>query len=142
RQVFGLIRPSHGRERPEPRAEPGVKHIGILLELGRSAARAARRRLARHHDLAALPAMPGRDAMAPPTLPRHAPVADVVHPLEIRLAPILRDELDASGFDGLDGPGGQRLHLHEPLRGDERLDYGFAALAFADAESVGLDLLD
>ena len=46
------------------------------------------------------------------------------------------------GFDGLDGFFGERFGADEPLRGDERLDDGFAAVAFAEVEGVVLDLLE
>src|SRR5262249_2180774 len=141
-EVFALTRPAHGREGPKAGAEPGVEHVGILLEAGRSAASAVRGRFARYHDFAALAAVPRRDAMAPPELARDAPVANVVHPFEIGLGPVLRDKLDSARFDCLDGPPGQRLHLHEPLRRDQRLDPRFSRLAFADAQRVWLDLLD
>ena len=78
--------------------------------------------------------------MAPPELARDAPVADVVHPLEVGLGPVVRDELDAAVLHRLDGLLGQRLRLDEPLRGDQRLDDGLAALALAEAERVVLDL--
>ena len=80
--------------------------------------------------------------MAPPQLARDAPVADVVHPLEVGLGPILGDELDAAGFDHRDGFFGERLGAHEPLRGDERLDHRLAAVALADGERVRLDLFE
>ena len=82
------------------------------------------------------PAVPRRDAVAPPELARDAPVADVVHPLEIGLGPVGRNERDAAGFHRLDGLLGQRLGLDEPLRGDQRLHDGLAALALAHVEGV------
>ncbi len=78
--------------------------------------------------------------MAPPELARDAPVADVVHPLVVGLDPVGGDELDAAVFDGCDGLFGERLGLDEPLLGNQRLDHGLAAIAFAEAELVGLDL--
>ena len=35
-QVFGLVRPTQRGERPQRGAEPGVEHVGILLDLGRA----------------------------------------------------------------------------------------------------------
>ena len=40
-QVGRVVRPAERAERPEPRAEPGVQHVGVLLELSRC--RSARR---------------------------------------------------------------------------------------------------
>ena len=78
--------------------------------------------------------------MPPPQLPRNAPVADVVHPFEIRLRPIRRDERDAPVLHRRDRRLGQRLHLHPPLLRHQRLHHRLAAMAFADAELVRLDL--
>ena len=72
-------------------------------------------RRARHGDVGAGAAVPGRDAVAPPQLARDAPVADVAHPVEVGLRPALGDELGLALLDRLDGRLGQRLHLHEPL---------------------------
>ena len=140
-QVLGLVGPAEGGEGPEAGAEPGVEHVGVLLEAG-GAAGAGFGRLAGHQDLAAILAVPGRDAVAPPELARDAPVADVVHPLVIGLGAVLGSELDAAVLDGADGRLGQRLGLDEPLGGDERLDGGLAALALAQAHLVRLDLLE
>src|SRR6185312_6167545 len=49
--------------------------------------------------LAALAAVPGRDPVPPPELPRDAPVADVVHPVEEGLRPALGDELGLALLD-------------------------------------------
>ena len=49
--------------------------------------------------------------MAPPELARDAPVADVIHPFEISLRPVLRHEDDAALFHGLDGGFGQNPAL-------------------------------
>jgi hypothetical protein len=95
---------------------------------------------ARDGDLAAIEAMERGDAVAPPELTRDAPVADVVHPFEVGLRPVLRHDLDAAGFDGGDRLFGERLHADEPLLRDQRLDDGFAAVALSDGKDVGLDL--
>ena len=98
-----------------------------------------RGRFAGDDDFAAFLAVPGRNAMAPPQLARDAPIADVVHPFEISLGPVFGDELDVVRFDHGDSLLGERLHAHEPLRGEERLDDGLAAVAPADGQSVWLD---
>ena len=96
---------------------------------------------ARNRNFAARPAMPHRNAMPPPQLPRDAPVADVVHPFEVGLGPVRGHEGDAAFFHGLDRRLGQRLHLHPPLLRNQRLDDRLAAMALADAQPVRLDLL-
>ena len=80
--------------------------------------------------------------MAPPQLARDAPVADVVHPLEVGLGPIRRNERDAAVFHCGDGGLGERLHLHPPLLGNQRLHHRPAAMAFADTQLVRLDLFE
>jgi hypothetical protein len=84
--------------------------------------------------------MPRRNSMTPPQLPRDAPVADVVHPLVVDLRPVVRRKADAAVFHHRDSRLGERLHLHEPLLGNQRLHHGLATLALAHAELVGLDL--
>ena len=86
------------------------------------------------------PAVPGRDAVAPPELAGDAPVVDVVHPLEIGLGPVRRDELDRAVLDDADGLVGERLDADEPLPREVRLDDVLAAVAVADGVVVVLDL--
>src|SRR6185436_706032 len=50
----------------------------------------AGRRIERHHQLVS--AIPHRDAVPPPQLPRDAPVADVGQPVEVDLLPSRRIE--------------------------------------------------
>ncbi len=50
------------------------------------------------------------------------------------------NKLDACRPDDADGFLGERLHLHEPLRGDEGLDIVVAAVAGADVVGVRLGL--
>ncbi len=82
--------------------------------------------------------------MAPPKLARDAPVVDVIHPVEIDLFVILRRESDGLCTAGVrlnrgDSLVGKRLNLDKPLRGEARLDNGFAAVAVADVVDVVLD---
>ena len=134
-----LIRPAERLERPEARAEPRVEHILILVDMMASAVRARRQVRARDARLAAVIAVPGRDAVAPPELARDAPVADVLEPVDVRLREALRHELDAAVLDGLDSRLGKALHLDEPLLRDERLDRRMAARAVADGVLMLLD---
>ena len=79
--------------------------------------------------------------MSPPELAADAPVADVLHPVEIDLGEALGDDLDAAVFDRFDGRFGQGLHFDEPLLAGERLDDGLAALAVTDGVGIGFDLV-
>ena len=137
-ELAGLVGPAQRRERPQPRREPGVEHVLVLGQLGGAALAARRRRRPRHRDLAALAAGPRRDAVPPPQLPRDAPVADVVHPVEKRLRPRLGNELGLPLLHRLDRRLGERLHLDEPLRRQHRLDDRVAALAVTDRVDVRL----
>ena len=67
--------------------------------------------------------------MAPPQLPRYAPVVDVVHPFEIGLGPAFGDEARRAVFHGGHGRFGQGANLHIPLIGQVRLYGGAGALA-------------
>src|SRR5262245_25807731 len=69
-QVGGVVRPAERAERPEPRAEPGVQHVGVALQLLAAAGWARPRVVACDDDLAAARAVPRRNAMAPPELAR------------------------------------------------------------------------
>ena len=98
----------------------------------------------RHRDLAALCAMPRRDAMSPPKLPRDAPVMDVFHPAQIRLLVHLGHKTHCLlavrvEFDCSDGLVGQRLNLEEPLHREPRLHNRLAAVAVAHVVHVILD---
>ncbi len=76
--------------------------------------------------------------MAPPQLPRNAPIADVAHPVKEGLRPGLGDELGLALLHRLDCRLRERLHLHEPLGRQHRLDHRFATLAVADRVHVRL----
>ena len=139
RQIGGDLRPSKDGKRQQPRREPGVEHVGFLRDLRAAAVPAGAGRLAGDSDLLARRAMPRRNAMAPPQLPRDAPVMDVPHPLEVGLAILVRTDLDVALLDSGDGLVGERLDLHEPLRRQPRLDNILRAVAPADAVGVFFD---
>jgi hypothetical protein len=90
-------------------------------------------------DVAAVLAVPGGNLVAPPELAGDAPVADVVHPVEIGLGEAVGDELDLPVLHHADGLLGQGLHLHEPLVACQRLHVVVAAVAGADVVLAGLD---
>ena len=141
REVGGLLRPAQGRERPEPGAEPGVEHVLVLAQGG--AAGGARGGVLPERLLeAALVAVPDRDAVPPPELARDVPVADAREPLlELDAAP-LRDEADLALPVRLERGRGQRLHRHEPLVAQPRLDDRAAAVAVPHGVEAALDLLE
>src|SRR5205807_8986650 len=132
------LRPAERREGPERRAEPGVEDVGLLDERGAATGGALGRVLARDDGLAARLARPDGDAVAPPELARDAPVADVLHPREVRVLPLLRDEArPAVAHRGRRGER-ERLYPDEPLARDERLDDGPATVADPDPVPVRL----
>ncbi len=80
--------------------------------------------------------------MSPPELARDDPVANVLHPVEERLFPIVGDEADAAIAHSVHGFRGERLRFHKPLRGHQRLHDGSAAIALADGQRVRIDLFE
>ena len=115
-----LVGPAERRERPQRRGEPGVEHVLVALEEARAAVRAfgdlvglflgqhvvddvvgerlgQRLVLALGDEHLVVRPVPGRDLVSPPDLARDAPRLDVLHPVEIRLLPVLRHEAGAAG---------------------------------------------
>ncbi len=138
-----LLRPSERRKRPEPRREPRVEDVFVL----RRGRRIRRRRIARgsvlRHGHVTVGAVPHRNPVPPPELPRDAPVPDVVHPAQVDVAPARRVELDLASFDHVDRRASASGCIrHEPLARDERLDHRAAPVVLADRVPVRLDLLD
>src|ERR1700688_4816388 len=84
----------------------------------------------------AIVAGPSGNAMPPPQLARDAPVVDVIHPVQINLFVIFRDDGDLAALDGFDCFLRERLNSYEPLLGEARFDYGSAAVALAEGECV------
>ena len=113
-EFFRLFRISKRREWPHTGAKPCVQHI-LILPHRRAAIRAFVWRFLRNNHLAACVAVIGRDAMSPPELPRDAPIANVVHPVEICLFKPFGNELHLAVSHRFDGRRGKRLHIHKPL---------------------------
>ena len=65
--------------------------------------------------LAAVVAVPNRNSVSPPELAADAPVADILHPVEIVLIETLRNEADFTIFHSLNSGFRKLLHRHEPL---------------------------
>src|SRR5580704_19120178 len=136
RLVASFLRPAERRKGQQSRGKPGVEHIRDLLQLCAAALRALRRSFARDDYFLAAFTCPRRNAMSPPQLARDAPVVDVVHPVQVNLFVVLRNDCDLAAFYGLNYFLRQRLNLDEPLLGQTRLDYGSAAVALAEGERV------
>ena len=86
--------------------------------------------------------MPDGDAVAPPELAGDAPVANIFEPVGAGGALIIGDHFDKAVEDDFLRRLGERLHFHEPLRGEARFDNGFAAVAGADGVRVLGDAVD
>src|SRR5256714_5332350 len=126
-EVRRVLRPAERREGPQPRGEPGVEHIGILLDCCSAAARALLGVFACRPLVRAFLASKDGYTMTPPELPRDVPIADVLHPvLECRV-PTLRNDLECSAPILSQNRLGERVHFHEPLIGKSWLDDGVAA---------------
>ena len=76
-------------------------------------------------------AVPDRDPVPPPDLTADTPVVHVFHPAQIVLCKAFRNKFGPSVFYTVRGSFQQRLHLYEPLGGDQGFDRFTAALAMA-----------
>ena len=138
-----LVRPAQRRVRPEARGEPSVE--GVLVLPQRTVAGPAGVGILDGGDgLAAVPglAVPDGDAVAPPDLAADAPVADVLHPVQVGALEALRHEGDAAVAHRRDRRLGERPDVHPPLLRDDRLHHRARALRVPDRVRVRLDLLD
>ena len=79
-------------------------------------------RMDRDRNLATVFTVPHRDSMSPPKLATNAPIANILHPVEVDLGELLRDDVYPAVFYGLDGRLGQRLGINEPLLAGPRLN--------------------
>src|SRR5690606_17373350 len=93
-QVRRVVRPAQRGVRPQARGEPRVEGVLVLLEVRAVAPRAALGVLDRDDGLLAVAAVPDGDAVAPPDLAADAPVADVLHPVQVGALEAPRDEGD------------------------------------------------
>ena len=102
------------------------------MEMRAAALRAAFRHLVRNYNFTAIIAVVRGNPMSPPQLTGNAPVADILHPVQIDLGIALRIELKLTGLDRFDRGLGKLVHLDEPLRLDHRLDRRMAAVMRTD----------
>ena len=126
-QLRCLIRPAHGFKRPQSGAEPGIQHILILTEMPAAALRADIHIGTGNDGLAAVIAVPGRDAVSPPQLAGNAPVADIVQPVAVNLGETLRHKFNIPVLYRLGSRLCQGFHLYKPLGGNHRLNGGVTA---------------
>ena len=135
-----VIRPAHRAERPQAGAEPGFQHVAILCERHIGAQRVLRACLGfiAAHIHVAVRIEPRRDAMTPPQLAADAPVLQVFHPVAISVDPVARHEAHVAVVGQLQAAFAQRVHLHEPLVGQVRLDHLAGAVAFGYLQLVRL----
>ena len=137
-QIGGVVRPAERGKGPQAGAEPRVEHVGILRELRAAALRAFRgdacgarvafhdfdARIERRNHFLAIGAMPDGNAMAPPELARDAPVANIFEPVRAEWCADFRGPLRSGRRARLACAGSASgFILHEPLRGNARLDY-------------------
>src|SRR2546428_129729 len=94
------------------------------------------------HDglLPAHVAVPDGNAMSPPQLAADAPIADVLHPVQVHADPPLGIQSQLACTHGGEGGHGERCHAHEPLLRQVWLDHRVAAFAAPYRYTVGLGL--
>ena len=122
-QIWRLIRPAQGGEGPQPGAEPGVEHVGVLFQARAATLLAGGWVLPGDGQVIAVGAVPDRDTMPPPQLAADAPIPNVLQPVIVDLGEPFRDDGDAPIPYDLQPSLGQRLHPHEPLGADHWLDH-------------------
>ena len=129
-QDIRFFRPAHDGERPQGRTEPGIQGIFILMHV--TAALRAFVQVSTGRDFrAAVITVPDRDAVSPPDLAADAPVVHVFHPAQIILGKTFRHELGTPILYAIGGSFQQRLHLYEPLGGNQGFNGFTAALAMS-----------
>ena len=108
-------------DRPEPAAEPGIKYVLVLTEIGCSDIRidllcsCESEFLILFNDNLSVRKVPGRYTLTPPQLAADSPVVCVLHPVAVSVAVFVRDELDVAAFHSLQSLLCKGFHLEEPL---------------------------
>src|SRR5206468_474113 len=121
--------------------EPGVQHVLAARELGRAALR-ARPRLRLLDREVPVGALPDRQLVAPPELPRDVPVRRALERVDCEAMLRLGVVPHASGAQRVQRRLLELLHRAPPLERDQRFDPVLAALAESDRVPVGLALLE
>ena len=127
-QIFGLIRPSQGRERPQCRGEPGVQGIRVLGKVGLATLRTNLGHLLRYHDFTTIVTVVSGNPVSPPKLTADTPVADIVSPVKVGLVHTLGNQLDFAILYSFYRRFNQLIHLHKPLLFYQRLNGGLATV--------------
>src|SRR6266571_1284333 len=141
-QVGSYIRPTKCTERPQPRTEPGIQDILILVDVGALTMGTDGYVFATHRHLAAVVTVPYRDTMPPPELTRDAPVMNIFQPVQVDFVEALRHNLHQAVLHRAYCRRRERHHLDEPLLRDERLKHSITALAMTDRHDIILGLDD
>ena len=139
-QILGLFGPAKGLKGPQSRAEPGIQHIGVTLNVSASALFALAGILTGDGYMTTLCAGPGGNLMTPPKLTGNTPIADIFHPVGVGLAETLGNELCLALIYNTQRFFGKGFHLHKPLGGDDWLNIIMAAVAGANIVRVILNL--
>ena len=131
-------------ERPERRGKPGIQDIIVLtqLRIGRQLVFLPNLIFTTADIKIVVAVVPGRYAMAPPELPADTPVLNVVHPLVVRLGPVIRHEPDFAVLDGFDRHFGERFDIDVPLIRQIRFDDCRAAITSRYLGYVVFDFFD
>ena len=79
--------------------------------------------------------------MAPPYLPRYAPIFNIVHPFVIDSFPIRGHYPCFTVLNCSDGPFGERTDSDKPLLGEKGFDHGLTTVTVSYGMTVRLDLL-
>ena len=142
-EVFCVVWPSQGGERPQGRGEPGIEHVSVP---------------AQHHAIVdfvfrtdvclavanvnvVVLVIPGWNTMPPPQLSTDAPILDIAHPGEIGVLPVLWHKLDIAILDCLYGRVSEGLDRHVPLVGEIGLYHDPTSVSAGYLKFVGLNLL-
>ena len=80
------IGPAQRGKRPQRRRKPRIQHVRVTLDVFGMAGLTRSGILAADRGMAAIGTIPGRNLMSPPQLTGNAPVAHIVHPVQIGLA--------------------------------------------------------
>ena len=131
-QIRRVLRPAEGGMGPESGREPGVQDIFVLPTV--VCAQRGLRLLSGSREAVPPPSAaafrrrvgpPDGDTVSPPKLTTDAPGPNVLHPAQIHVFVTVRHKTDLILLHDLDGRGGERLHVHEPLLRQQRLDHLF-----------------
>ncbi len=140
-EVGGFVGISERGERPKRGTEPGVEHVVVLTNFA-AAVRARRNILFANRHFAATVAVKRGYAVSPPKLTANAPIADILHPVQIYLFEAFGQKLYALIVYHFYGGPGERFHLHVPLPRNHGLYHGVASAAMPHVVVVIFDFYE